>query len=928
MLFPFHSFLLILIIIVNIVWISEAAPKKSRNQNQQDSQSSSSNNNNLSCSPPHLGLRRCFDYSSLLSGSDETLNESTKEISPLNLLEALQATQCRQCFPPSAATNNSKRDKKNLQQQQQQQRDDDKTGSVAEEDDEEVGGEEGDEKRFNNKSNHHVAIFVTDDRIEIIHLAAALLTSNFTVTLLHLQEFSKITNLESRIWSHLSCEEELEVKEAGRLFVLEPDDDDVNSNVVQGEHEADQQSENSEKEDDEDATSASPLPSSSCRVTAEEPYDMCTIQAAGKHIQQIYNLFAKLSADGTPQIPFPDVLVMDITFVGGLLLSEVSYVPTVAIASPHALKLAIEHDPRWTPNLYSQEWNWLYRLYRIFCQRLYSLSLTKSFLAMNAIRGRLGLYLRLLKTPIDYLNPVVALILEDVPSESIPIQQHAMTTTAIDIDTQWSQRALVLGSLQPPCVPCLGDDNDTNTEEQQSSYLSSFTKKKPTTTKPSDRQNHDPPKIVICPGKNISPASARNLIRGSIVARDSLRSYDECDWDSLSCQNAATNFDIVWLDTVTVDGNASTVNANNSTTRKKEEDDYFPDVVPTYIRREKSISLLDSLARHSTAQVVLAHCDSTSSIVPTFGISLLCISQSTRGDSPTIQRQLPLDENKEIDPRELAIQLLRSLRERNNRVVASSTSSGDDDTSIGNDSEEGSTVPLSGTSTPSTFQLDVHSGMDGAVSVLREIANSHRTHGPWASLSQMQEFATQAARNGLAVGNPSPSNVDERDRSATTTTSSLNNHFDEEHPYDTFTVLVAWLVLLSCGTYVVVKDSVLAKIRRPHYNHRHHHRSSQNHGGEAFSDGILSRMPDLDDAATIFIRWAQEDLQFMPPASQENTLNGVTGGGGNTNINQSNPSTSTNRTTAHSPGGLHSPNNHSSNNRHQGQSNVRRRRKR
>jgi hypothetical protein len=750
------------------------------------------------------------------------------------LASALQSTQCERCpaiksSSPSSSSNNNNNNNNN---------------------------------RNSDDINrpYHVVIFMTDDQIEYMSLAAALLAENFTVTILHFREFTKIDNLQDRILSRLSCSQEALVVKDERLFLLD-------MSPSEGEGDYFQQHANNNNNNNHQQNS--------CRVTAAEPFDMCTIEGASKHIQQIYSLLGRQNANGIP-IPLPDVLVMDVTFVPGLLLSELSFIPTVAIASPHALDLAIEHDPAWTPN---EEWHLLYRLYRIVRQRLYSLSLTRSFLAMNAVRNRIGRAVRLLKTPADYLYPVVALILEDVPHKVIPLPQTTRTTrTTATMDSnnnnRWQQqRAIVTGSLQPPCVPCLVDETPqpsktTFIKKSSSSSSSSKTSKKP------------PPTVMVWPSPDISPASVRALIRGIILARGSLDSYDECEWDSLSCRNEGTDFEILWLD----DDEYNNHNNNKG--------GYFPDVVPSYVKKESSVSLLDSLARHNHTIAVLAHCDSTSMALPLFGVSLLCVSQSDRGDP---LERLPVGPDGEMDPREVAVQLLRLLRERNKNNH--------------NHNAEGGETMIS--SLPNKNRNNEHQrwldGMTRAVAVLRQVAVSHRDHGPWMTLSQMQEVSTLAARDALFENkHPSSSSIIEEP-----------SFFDEQHPYDTFTVLVAWLVLLSCTVYVIIKDSVLSRLRprRPR-------------GGEAFSDGILSRMPDLDDAAATFLQWCRDQTPLV--VHNNNSVP--------TARSSSNTDSNNNHRGMHSLGGHSQPhsntggnnnnNNSNNHNRSQGQANMRRRRKR
>ena len=113
-------------------------------------------------------------------------------------------------------------------------------------------------------------------------------------------------------------------------------------------------------------------------------------------------------------------------------------IPTVTIGTHTALDLAIEHDPDWIPN---PDWGLFYRYYRIFRQRYYSMSLTAPFVEMNRLRRKAGL--QPLKSPHDYLTPVVAMLLEYEPSDYLSF-----------IGKDYWKQVHVIGALQPPCIPC------------------------------------------------------------------------------------------------------------------------------------------------------------------------------------------------------------------------------------------------------------------------------------------------------------------------------------------------------------------------------------------------------------------------------------------------------------------------------------------
>eukprot|EP00538_Stauroneis_constricta_P010587 CAMPEP_0119564230 /NCGR_PEP_ID=MMETSP1352-20130426/26286_1 /TAXON_ID=265584 /ORGANISM="Stauroneis constricta, Strain CCMP1120" /LENGTH=50 /DNA_ID=CAMNT_0007612961 /DNA_START=20 /DNA_END=168 /DNA_ORIENTATION=- len=45
----------------------------------------------------------------------------------------------------------------------------------------------------------------------------------------------------------------------------------------------------------------------------------------------------------------------------------------------------------------------------------------------------------------------------------------------------------------------------------------------------------------------MSRTTARLLVGGLAIARASLDKYDDCDWDPMTCQNEARDFQVNWV---------------------------------------------------------------------------------------------------------------------------------------------------------------------------------------------------------------------------------------------------------------------------------------------------------------------------------------------------------------------------------------------
>jgi hypothetical protein len=474
---------------------------------------------------------------------------------------------------------------------------------------------------------------------------------------------------------------------------------------------------------------------------ASEPFDLCSIRQAPQMIAVLQSTMQS-HAYSASTVMMPDVMVMDTSNVAGLLLAETLEIPAVILGTHKSMDLAIEHDPEWTPN---PDRHFFYRLYRVLRQRVYSLSLTTAFLELNKNRRQMGL--GPLSRPLDYFFPVVAILVEYLPQDIVP-----------DISQNYWKIVHITGAMQPPCTPCISVPKQTSDRKRKSA------------------------EVVVALPCNSSAEDVRSLLKGLIMARSSLETYDECEWDPLSCRIDAANFTITWLDF-----------GNNM--------DFFPEAVPSFVTREPSLGLLDSLSRHPNTVTVFAHCDSNAPIVSVLGVSILCVWQSER--LPEVSSVL-LNRTGRLEHTEIARHLISSLRSR--------------------------TLEYESSTTKDNVHLD---GLSKAVSLLRLVAETHREHAPWRSTQLMQQVISRTLVDSLQ---PVHSEQGE------------TGLLEEELPYDAFTVLVALIVVLSTGIYILLRDS-FPSLRR---SQRSHHRTGN------FSGGVMTRLPDLDDAVMMLADWYKE----------------------------------------------------------------------
>jgi hypothetical protein len=578
-------------------------------------------------------------------------------------------------------------------------------------------------------------MFISEIHQEYLALAAGLLSDQFKVSIQYIfpegDNEPKVDNgvsLREEILSRIPCKADSKIKDSLEV---------VNLNM---------------------SASNSSMQGGDCKLTANEPFDRCTIKKAPEMISafQSYTTHSEYFTSHSPG-ERPDIFVMDTTLVAGLLLSEKLQIPTVAIGTHNAFDLTIEHDPHWSPNT---NWQLPYRLYRVVRQRLYSLSLTRSFIELNRLRRRTGL--RPLTNPMDYFLPVVTILVE----------YSSKTIGTFDNQDYW-RRVYITGAIQPPCFPC-------------------------TPASKSSSKRKRPRKIVMISLPHPGTAEdIRSILRGLILARSLIEEYDECEWDPLSCRNEATEFQIVWLDF-----------GNNM--------DFFPEILPNFVTRELSLGLLDSLTRHPNTISVLAHCDSNTRVASMLGVSVICVTQSSR--LPNVS--LLLNQTGTVEHRDVARKLISVLRRH--------------------------TVDHDSSTVDDSVRLD---GLSRAIALLRLVGKSQRSNRPWDSTRHMQQALSQVVTDSLC-----PVVVSSKHHQGEM------EFLEDDLPYDSFTVLVAWIVVLSSGMYVLL-DSVFTTWRP----RRSHYRSDNP------SDGILTRLPDLDDAWEALIDWYsnQPSLLEINEASSE-----------------------------------------------------------
>ena len=548
----------------------------------------------------------------------------------------------------------------------------------------------------------------------------------------------------------------------------------------------------------------------SYKAAPSHPLDSCSIAMAPAVLKLLLNEMplqippTTIGSDGTKRFDF--VLMMDASFLGGLLFSEIKMIPSIAIGSHNTLMFAVEQEPNWNP---SPNRKTLDRMDMVFLQRIYSLGLTGGFLKANQLRHSLGM--KRLKTPLDHLLPVVAILADLVPSDIVlPLSEdetypntHSHNGSHEKHSNENEERGYGyrfhnLQPLLPPCSLCLDAQSPTKVDTSA-------------------------PIILVSPPTGVSAKWTRSLIRALSLTKQSLEGYDECLFDRATCRNGVAGFEVNW-----------------------QGDDYFPPVPPSYVHREISDSLIDSAIRNPNTIIALIHCDSEASILAGFGIEVFCITQSNRiptidsvddilhekgydygsnvmDSSSKLLRESLSREN--INSEEIATQLLTVLR----RKSVGSQTSVDDGDSLEKKNREMATW--------------VTSGMQRALTIVQTTARLHRKNS-WKDPRQMQRVTSSGITKAL--------NLIDRGEDIKQAKNNWQDFGMKQDIDAIFTVVLACLVFLSASIFIILKDSVPMKRWRHHRRH-HYYRN----GGTIF-DSFLNRLDDLEKAWDMFVSWSSQ----------------------------------------------------------------------
>jgi hypothetical protein len=703
----------------------------------------------------------------------------------------------------------------------------------------------------NNRPYHAVILMLENDPIhhEIVAIASGLLVAGLEVTIFYI--FQDNETLESHRKNQMTADS---IK--SEILQRLPFED----NFIQYDRDyfqfvklnLNEYIEKAESKNVTDDYTSHPNELNSCKneIAAAHPLDRCAIEIAPAVLRLLLenvdaNVIQKMRGkaesnnDGTHKLDF--VMMMDASLLGGLLFSEIKMIPTVAIGSHQTLMFAIEQEPKWNP---SQKRMTLDRMDRIFLQRLYSLGLTGAFLRANQMRHSLGFQeLKRLKSPLDCFLPVVAMLVDLIPSDiTLPLSPSISSLEEVPLNTELSSDdesgelngndyfhlggegyGYRVHNIQPLLSPCtLCSDQLTRGKIEDNSAV-----------------------IMVAPGVGVSAKWTRSLIRALSLTKQSLEGYDDCLFDRASCRNGVVDFQVDWL------------------AMRDEWDNHFPPVVPSFIHRETSVNLLDSAILNPNTIIALIHCNSESNILVALGIEVFCISQSDRipmvysvgdllhdkvyrGDATDIDfandRDSPsrlLQESlarENVNPEEVAAHLLRILR-RKSIQTERSISTKQKDTVEKRNKEVASWVA---------------SGLQRTVTIVQAAARVHREN-TWKNPRQMQAATSKAITKAL--------NSMDGTLQCEISQQVIEDNRDaggKHEMYHVCTVSVAWLVCVSAAIYIKFKDSTVMKRWRQYRYHRFYTIRG------SVLDNILSRSNELDDAWDILSSWSS-DLPFFDP---------------------------------------------------------------
>jgi hypothetical protein len=588
----------------------------------------------------------------------------------------------------------------------------------------------------------------------------------------------------------------------------------------------------------------------------------------------------------------PHVFLADASWMASFWMVEQGNLPTVAVVSDPStiFPILVQHHRSWTP---SSDRSFLAQIPVLLSQRWQSLRFTWFFMEVN--RQRRKEHLRQYRRPLEHLESAVVVLSEfgklPVPmmmddDEAYNPQRHPLTSGT---SNSW-KNFIVTGPILSPCVPCHNSDgtlasSTTGTTTASSSSMkalrSAWRDTAASTFLTTTTTTTTPPKslatILIVPPSDPTPVTVRTLLQGLSLARSSLASYDDCDWDSWTCQKIAKDFQIRWLTMDVSTHNFSDSNISNDNNRA-----FLPPVTMPEFYQEHSVSLLDSVARHhddtknittkSVLLVILPCQDRNARILPSvFEISVLCYDNYQhrhRGDALStttttttsarpgestnnVGRMAYLVLKSDTNPREIAAPILRLLRYRRARDHVPVTKNLKT-TATGATATSGSTTTGTDAVAKSHYQLGSLSSLDGltrAVSIIHRIAElNRRKENQWTSPSEMQRVLSLAVRNLTHPCITHHLNLDGLDHD--TDDDKGGDPYRSVVHHDSLLVFLAWIFLGTATLYIAIQELFASS------SMWHLHRIPTTTSSISTTPTILwTRGPDLDDAWTLWLEW-------------------------------------------------------------------------
>lgn len=585
--------------------------------------------------------------------------------------------------------------------------------------------------------------------------------------------------------------------------------------------------------------------------------DPCQIQRAPS-VMQVLDTY--LQEHQHRHDVLPDFVLTDITAVATFWVAERYQIPTVAVTDSTQLNDLLLSQPAWSP---SWKWSWWKRLRSTLRQRWSSLQSTQRFMLLN--RQRKAYNLSYYRQASDFFASSIAIVSEfgDLSSvlyhdlDTLQVEDEEATTDTLLSNTEplapqnhW-QQFYITGPLLTPCVACptkavmdssLTVASSSSTAKRirnvwRDGVRHAVTSSKyPLPTTPDTPEDAFQPRIlVMVPPSYLSPRATQTLVQGLSLAESSLEAYDDCDWDSTTCQKWMRHLDTVWMAPF-----------------NQEEEQYLPPVLGSHLRVETSSwSIWDTLDRYHSNHhedgtsfhkpngiaVVLLPCRDQRSVTllssEEWNLSIICLLLEeddmdvlTHMHNPRVSvlRWVP----SVTHSRQVASTLLHSLRYRQRHRADH---------------------PLSPTSRAKSIRTPSHhplENLQNVQSMLERIVRANRDYeGAWTTREEMTTVLRTAVFSPLD---------DSSERSAASQSS-------EFLMYDAWTIFVAWIIVWISIAYlvwhVVILGSATPTAGASHHRLYPHFDVAYTSSGSGTASSSFWTRPDLLDVWILGREWYQ-----------------------------------------------------------------------